>query len=114
MNAGYSFYYESGTIFCCSDRKIIKRKWPLSHTVCGLIDTAQRVERAWVADVRHALRCHSDEEVSIVADARIGVGMTGQLRLAPTLGGKEEVDCEGSGSFTPCARSTSFSATMNG
>ena len=27
--------------------------------------------------------------------------MTGQLRLAPTLGGKEEVDCEGSGSFTP-------------
>ncbi|WP_411979587.1 hypothetical protein [Bifidobacterium longum] len=52
--------------------------------------------------------------MSIVADAHIGVGMTGQLRLAPTLGGKEEVDCEGSGSFTPCARSTSFSATMNG
>lgn len=25
MNAGYSFYYESGTIFCCSDRKIISR-----------------------------------------------------------------------------------------
>ena len=75
--------------FCAKTRKQIPRSHIALHLGSGFIDACDGIQASRIPDAGQALGNDPDEEILVIAEIHISVGMGDELRLASALGGEE-------------------------